>query len=128
MICVLRIGGVEMNTATVRQAFGLEPYRTDVCGTDDATTNCLYYDVSKAEEASPEECISRINEFLSVHGAELASMISLEGIEFRNLDVGLMLYEDRASASFELSEKLVHRLSELHLSVSISTYPAILGS
>ena len=128
MICVLRIGGSEMNTATVRQAFGLEPYRADVRGTDDATMNCLHYDVSKGEEASPEECISRINEFLSVHGAELASMISLEGIDFRNLDVGLMLYEDRASVSFELSEMLVHRLSELDLSLSISTYRAITGS
>lgn len=124
MICVLRIGGIKMNTALVRQALSLEPYRIDVRGTDDARANCLYYDVISESGGGPEEFTSKIYEFLSTHSAELKSVTCLEETEFRNLDIGLMLYQDRASVSFELDETLIRTLSELHLSVSISIYPA----
>ena len=124
MVCVLRIGGVAMNTALVRQALSLEPYRVDVRGTDGASANCLYYDVITESGSSHEEVVSRISKFLSVHKTELASIVHLEGVEFRNLDIGLMLYEDKASLSFDLGETLIDKLSELHLSVSISTYLA----
>lgn len=124
MICVLRIGGITMNTTLVRQALSLEPYRTDVRGIDGASMNCLYYDVIDDNKLNPERVLSSISEFLSVHVSDLTSVARIEGVELRNLDVGLMLHEDKASVSFELGEALIHRLSELQLSVSISTYLA----
>lgn len=124
MICVLRIGGITMNTAVVRQALSLKSYRIDVRGTDGAKVNCLYYDVINENGLSSKGGASKINEFLSAHSAELTSMACLEGVEFRNLDVGLMLHEGKASVLFELEEALIRKLSELHISVSISTYLA----
>jgi hypothetical protein len=123
MICVLRIGGIELNPDLVRQTLSLAPYRTDVRGKDAATVTCLHYDVVDDISCRPDQFAAKVHQFLSTHGAELESVALLEGIEFRILDFGLMLQEDRASVSLELDEALIHALSRLDLAVSISTYP-----
>ena len=122
MVCVLRVGGSKLDLAAVKKALGLEPYRIDAPGERGAKAVCLYFDV--ASGGNPGETVSDVEKFLSVHADRLAALSRLEGVEFRNLDIGIMLYESMASVSIELGETLLRKLSELRLSLSISTYPA----
>ncbi|WP_340118649.1 hypothetical protein [Pelagibius sp. 7325] len=120
MICVLRIGGATVDPAAVVDVLKLEPYRVDTPGQDGAEVVCLHYNVG--DEDSPNDLVSKIEEFLSGHAERLAALSRLDDVEFRILDIGLMLDDNKVMVSIDLGETLIHRLSEFRLSLSVATY------
>lgn len=122
MICVLRVGGTEVDPAAVIDALKLDPYRVDTPGQKGSETTCLHFEV--AEEDSSTGLVSQIEDFVARHAERLAALSRLNGVEYRTLDVGLMLDDNKMMVSMDLEEALIRRLSEFRLSLSIATYLA----
>lgn len=122
MICTMRIGGHAFDQQAVRKLELLEPYRVDVKGVGEAKFNCLYYDVASGDAGDKSAFVAAIELWLIENRKFLEALQKLENVEFRNLDIGLMLKDAAYSVSVDFEPQLIQLISDLGLSVSVSTY------
>lgn len=122
MICVLRIGGRTLDVAALRNDGALIPYRIDQSGVKGATVNCAYYNVVTEETGSKSRFVSSIELFLIENKSFLQKVGQIEGVEIKDLDIGLMLKQPALSTSIEIRSALIKIMDELGFSLSLTTY------
>lgn len=120
LVCVLRIGGIDLEHNETIKMFSVPPYRKDSKEQADLDCDMFHYDVGDA--TSKQELLSDIQNFLQSEEEALLSLLADKNITVREIDVGISMPETLASRSLRLESGLIEGLARFKLSFSISVY------
>lgn len=125
MNCTMRISGRGLNLGAVRRFELLKPYRIELKGIGNAKFDCLYYDVTSMNDGDDVAFVAAIELWLLENTKFLRTLRKQESIEFKGLDIILTLKDPAVRVGLDLRPSIVKLLSDLDLSVTISTHRAI---
>lgn len=120
LVCVLRIGGIDLEHNETIRMLSVPPYRKD--NKEQAGLNCdmFHYDVGDA--ASKQELLSEILRFLHSEEEALLHLLTDKNITMREIDVGITMPVTFLSSSLRLNGELIESLARFKLSFSMSVY------
>jgi hypothetical protein len=95
MLCILCIGGDDLNRDGVVATMGSPPYREDAGDPGRARIACLHYEVAESKERSI--LIERIREYLEDNHSRLQLLSGIRGVQVKDLDIGLLLDDETVS-------------------------------
>ena len=125
MNCTMRISGRGLNLGAVRRFELLKPYRIELKGIGNAKCDCLYYEVTSMNDGDDVTFVAAIELWLLENTNFLRTLRKQESIEFKGLDIILTLKDPAVRVGLDLRPSIVKLLSDLDLSVTISTHRAI---
>ena len=105
-LCTLRVIGTHVKADVVADI--MKPnlnYRFDETGKGRATVDAVYFDVAEADTAP--ELVEGIVAFLARNEVALSKLTIDAGITETNLDIGLIIDENRMSISIDLDRRLI---------------------
>jgi hypothetical protein len=120
----LRVGGDQFDVSAALANLALQPYRIDKAGTGRAKDNALHYDVSSDEAFTSGALSTAIERFITDNKKDLISLRQMRGLDYCDLDVALMIYEEMPMRSLRLSEPALKAIAEVGMSFTVSTYKA----
>ena len=122
--CVLRVGGNKFDVDAVLANLALQPYRIDRAGIGRAKDNAIHFDVSSAEAFTSEALSAMIERFIAENKKDLVALRQMRNLEYYDLDVALMIYEEMPMRSLSLSEAALKAIAEVGMSFTVSAYKA----
>jgi hypothetical protein len=120
MLCILRIGGDDLNRDGVVATMGSPPYREDAGDRGSARIACLHYEVAESKERSI--LIERIRGYLEDNHSRLQLLSDIRGVQVKDLDIGLLLDDEKVALTVGLGVELVRHAAQLGLSITVSVY------
>jgi hypothetical protein len=120
MLCILRVGGDDLNRDGVVATMGSPPYREDTGDPGSARIACLHYEVAESNERLI--LIERIRGYLEDNHSRLQLWSGIRGVQVKDLDIGLLLDDEKVSLTIGLGVELVRHAAQLGLSITVSVY------
>lgn len=106
----------------VIDSMSTSPYRIDTAGTGKGSLNCVYYDVPTSSSNEDPAGSRSIELFLHQNRSGITALMSIAGVTFKDLDIGVLFPDSSASVSRNLDNSLLALAASLGLSITISVY------
>jgi len=84
----------------------------------------LYYDVITNNYKHNRSYFCGIEEFILMHEDDLIKISSIKDVDYKDVDIAIMFYENYMSLNIAVDMKIALMLSRVGLSLSLSVYKA----
>ncbi|MGF1626887.1 MAG: hypothetical protein ACFCVH_18560 [Alphaproteobacteria bacterium] len=122
MNLVLRLGGDEVDIDNLSRLTTLVPYRIERLGVGKSKTNCLFYNIDTTRSVKESEGFTILKNFLHENRIWLDSVEKVDGVTFREVDIGLIISSNMAAKTVTMDPDLLRYFGDLGLSLTVSIY------
>lgn len=121
---ILRVGGAEFDIEAALANLTLQPYRIDRAAIGRTKDNAIHFDVSSDEAFTSEALSAAIERFIADNKKDLVALRQMRNLEYYDLDVALIIYEEMPMRSLRLSKAALKAMAEVGMSFTVSAYKA----
>ena len=118
---VVRIGGGGFDIDAALAAVKIAPYRIDRAGSGRAKENALYFHISDSD-VTTRNLSATIKDFLTANEGDLRQLRKRPGVEYFELDIGVVIDDGTLSRSTTIGPEALAALAALNIACIISAY------